>query len=305
MAAVSSRRGAALSGLAPIFAGFRENPDLAGGGWLHSPAMASAPVTRLGFPVAPSGPRARLLRRLGVDRLWGRDPARAWRLARLGAAPVLARLARGTAIYGVERIPESGGVLIAANHFTALDPFVVGVPARRAMHFFAKGQLFERSLMTEAILWVGGIPVGHKADNRAALRHAVELLEAGRVVGIFIEGARQGGNGVGQAMPGAALLALRAGVPVVPCGLDTHGWSRRRRRKCSVVFGEPLRFEGLPEGREGVDRATETIATAVEDAWRAAVDASAAGSPEVLADGTRRTGWRAAWLQALLHRGRS
>jgi 1-acyl-sn-glycerol-3-phosphate acyltransferase len=196
-------------------------------------------------------------------------------------------------------------VLIAANHFTALDPFVVGVPSRRGMHFFAKAQLFHRSLMTEAILWLGAIPVGHKADNRAALRQAQELLEAGRVVGIFIEGTRQDGNGVGKAMPGAALLALRAGVPVVPCGLDTHGWSRRRRRRCSVVFGEPLRLDDLPPGREGVAQATETIAAAVESAWHAAVDATQAGSPQTLPDGARRTGWRSAWLHALLHRARS
>jgi 1-acyl-sn-glycerol-3-phosphate acyltransferase len=266
--------------------------------------MAQAPAPRLVFPVAPSGRWARLLRRLGVDRLWRRDPARAWRLARLGAAPVLARLARGTAIYGAERIPESGGVLIAANHFTALDPFVVGVPARRGMHFFAKGQLFHRSLMTEAILWLGAIPVGYKADNRAALRQAQEFLAAGRVVGIFIEGTRQEANGVGEAMPGAALLALRAGVPVVPCGLDTHGWSRRRRRRCSVVFDEPLQLEGLAPGRTGVEQASQAISAGVESAWRTAVAATEAGCPQALADGTRRTGWRSAWLHAVLHRAR-
>jgi 1-acyl-sn-glycerol-3-phosphate acyltransferase len=269
--------------------------------------MTSAPAPQLVSPVPPSGRNGRLVRRLGVDRLWGRDPARAWRLAKLGAAPVLARLARGTAIYGVERIPESGGVLIAANHFTALDPFVVGVPARRSMHFFAKGQLFHRSLLTEAILWLGAIPVGHKADNRAALRQAIDLLEAGRVVGIFIEGERRKENGLGEAMPGAALLALRAGVPVVPCGLDTHGWSKKRRRqkRCTVVFGEPIRLGDLPPGREGVEQATEVISVAVDGAWRAAVDAGEEGRPEMLADGARRTGWRQAWLHALLHRARS
>jgi 1-acyl-sn-glycerol-3-phosphate acyltransferase len=256
-------------------------------------------------PVAPSGRKGRLLRRLGVDRLWGRDPARAWRLARFAAAPVLGRLARGTAIYGVERVPETGGVLIAANHFTALDPFVVGVPVKRGMHFFAKGQLFHRSLLTEAILWVGAIPVGHKADNRAALRQAEELLKAGRVVGVFIEGKRQNGDEIGKAMPGAALLALRAGVPVVPCGLDTSGWSRRRRRRCAVVFGEPIQFNGLPSGREGVEQATETIAAAVASSWRTAVEARKAGRPEVLADGARRTGWRRAWWHAVLHGARS
>jgi len=252
------------------------------------------------YPWPPAGPRAAAVRRLGLDRLWGRDPARAWRLARLGAAPVLAWLAPRSAVYGAERIPERGGVLVAANHYTALDPFLVGVTAPRTLHFFAKGQLFRRFLLTEAILWVGAIPVGQGADTRATLRHATGLLRAGRAVGIFVEGARQRSSEMGEAMPGAALLALRAGVPVVPCGLDTFGWSRRRRRACAAVFGEPLRLDGLPVGRPGVELGTRRIAEAVEAARLLAVAASEAGRPPLLPDGARRRGWREAWLDALL-----
>lgn len=252
------------------------------------------------YPWPPAGPRAAVVRRLGLDRLWGGDPARAWRLARLGAAPVLAWLAPRSAVYGAERIPERGGVLVAANHYTALDPFLVGVAAPRAVHFFAKGQLFRRSLLTEAILWVGAIPVGQGADNRAALRHATGLLRAGRAVGIFVEGARQRSPELGDVLPGAALLALRAGVPVVPCGIDSFGWSRRRRRACVAVFGEPLRLDGLPVGRQGVELGTRRIADAVEEARARAVAASEEGRPPALADGARRRGWRDAWLDALL-----
>jgi 1-acyl-sn-glycerol-3-phosphate acyltransferase len=218
---------------------------------------------------------------------------------------VLARLAPGSGVYGVERIPAHGGVVLAANHFTALDPFLVGVPARRGVHFFGKGQLFRRSLLTEAILWLGGIPVGRHADNRAALRHATDLLRAGRVVGIFVEGARQRSGEMGEAMPGAALLAQRAGVPVVPCGLDTFGWSRRSRRPCVVVFGEPLELGGLPAGREGIELATERIAAAVEAARLTAVSAAESGRPATLADGLRRSGWLDVWLDALRHRARA
>jgi 1-acyl-sn-glycerol-3-phosphate acyltransferase len=265
--------------------------------------VTSERETELVFLVPPSGPRGALLRRLGVDRFWGRDPAGAWRLARVGIIPVLARLAPNSAVYGVERIPREGGVLIAANHFTALDPVLVGVAVPRGVHFFAKGQLFERSLLTEAVRWAGSIPVGSRADSRAALRHASALLGAGRVVGIFVEGARQRSDEPGEAMPGAALLALRAGVPVVPCGLDTFGWSRRRRRPCTVVFGEPLRLEGRP-GREGIAEATEMISRAVESAWRTAVEAAEAGRPAALPDGTRRRGWRGTWTYSLTHRAR-
>jgi 1-acyl-sn-glycerol-3-phosphate acyltransferase len=218
--------------------------------------------------------------------------------------PVFAWLGRGSVAYGVERIPRHGGVLIAANHFTALDPVVVGGLEPRGMHLLAKGQLFQRSLLTEAILWLGGIPVGHQADNRTALRHATDLLRAGRVVGIFVEGARQRSEGMGEAMPGAALLAARAGAPVVPCGVDTYGWSKARRRPCVVVFGEPMRLEGLPPGREGIDLGTNRIADAVERVYAEAVAANEAGRPAQLPDGARRRGWRENWVDVITHRPR-
>ena len=262
------------------------------------------PDSPLIYPWPPAGRRARQLRRLGIDRVWGRDPARVWWLVKTFGTPVFAWLAHGTVAYGVERIPKEGGVLVAANHFTALDPVLVGGLAPRGMHFFAKGQLFQRSLLTEAILWLGCFPVGHHADNRAALRHATDLLRGGRVVGIFVEGARQRSDEVGEAMPGAALLATRADVPVVPCGIDTYGWSKATRRPCVAVFGEPIRLDGLPPGREGIDLGTTRIAAAVDQAYRAAVAASEAGRPRSLRDGTRRRSFLDNWLETVTHRPR-
>jgi 1-acyl-sn-glycerol-3-phosphate acyltransferase len=192
-------------------------------------------------------------------------------------------------------------VLIAANHFTALDPVLVGGLAPRGVHLFAKGQLFQRSLLTEAILWLGSIPVGYKADNRAALRFATDLLRRGRVVGIFVEGARQRSAEVGEAMPGAALLATRAEVVVVPCGVDAFGWSKANRRPCVAVFGDPIRLADLPPGREGIDLGTRQIADAVDSAHRQAVAANEAGRPERLDDGASRRNWRDNWVDAVTH----
>ena len=267
--------------------------------------MADGPSPPLTYPAPPAGKRAARLRQLGIDRLWRRDPARSWRLVRIFGTPALAWLGRGSVAYGAERVPERGGVLLAANHFTALDPVLVGGLAPRAMHFFAKGQLFHRSLLTETILWLGAIPVGQRADSRTALRYATELLQAGRVVGIFVEGARQRSDEMGDAMPGAAVLALRAGVPVVPCGMDTFGWSKKHRRPCVAVFGEALSRDDVPSGREGVEVATARIAGAIDEARRAAVAANDAGRPARLGDGARRRSWRHAWLDALTRRARS
>ncbi|HXG75466.1 MAG TPA: lysophospholipid acyltransferase family protein [Gaiellaceae bacterium] len=265
--------------------------------------MAVPPRPAAIFPVPPSGRLARVVRRLGPDRLWRGDPAGGWRLGRVVVTPVVAALAPGSVVYGVERVPREGGVVLAANHYTALDPILVGLFVPRALHFFAKGQLFHRSLLTEALVWAGAIPVGWRADNRAAIRHATELLRAGRVVGIFVEGARQRGGEMGEARPGAALLALRAGVPVVPCGLDTYGWSRRRRRACVAVLGEPIELGDVPVGRAGVELGIRRIADAVDRAREQAVEANAAGRPPALADGARRRTYGQAWRHALAHRG--
>jgi hypothetical protein len=91
---------------------------------------------------------------------------------------------------------------------------------------------------------------------------------------------------------------------VVPCGVDTFGWSKRRRRACAVVFGEPVSLAGLPGGREGVELGTRQIAAAVEAARLAAAAATASGRPVALPDGARGRGWRDAWLDALRHRAR-
>jgi uncharacterized membrane protein len=79
-------------------------------------------------------------------------------------------------------------------------------------------------------------------------------------------------------------------VPVIPCGLDTFGWSPRNRRLCAVVWGEPMRVDDLPRNRRGYAEAGERVGEEIVRLWRLAAEACAAGLPPELADGARRGG---------------
>jgi 1-acyl-sn-glycerol-3-phosphate acyltransferase len=80
------------------------------------------------------------------------------------------------------------------------------------------------------------------------------------VVGLFVEGTRQRGGRPGTAQPGAAMVALQEDVPIIPIGIyGTQFWKLGNFAPCSVAFGEPLRFEGLPKGAKGYKEATVEI----------------------------------------------
>jgi hypothetical protein len=85
-------------------------------------------------------------------------------------------------------------------------------------------------------------------------------------------------------------IASRAGVPVVPCGLDTFGWSARNRRPSVAVFGDPIRLDRLPSGREGTREGLEIVGDEVLRLWALAREARALGLPAALPTGERRSG---------------
>ncbi len=226
-----------------------------------------------------------ILTRVGLPRLWGNDPARLWASLRYVLPPVLQALAPSCA-YGVERIPRTGGVVLAANHLSAIDHPLLGIYSPRPIYFFSKAELLERPVIGEALAWTGAFAVRRGEPDREAIRIASRHLQAGHVVGVHVEGTRQRFGHPGNVKPGAAYLALREQVPVVPCGLETFGWSLGREEACAVVFGPPLRFAGSSVNREDVAMVKETLEVAITGLWRQACEALAAGLPETLPDRT-------------------
>lgn len=229
-----------------------------------------------------------LLTRLGVPRLWGNDPEMLWVVMRCTVAPVMYALTRAAA-YGVERVPPEGGAVIAANHLNAIDHPLVGLVSPRPMYFLSKVELMEIPVVGEIFSWTGTIPVRRGEPDREALRRARDLVAGGKVLGVHVEGTRQRTGHPGAARRGAAMIAMQEGVPILPLGLETFGWSFGRPKRCAAVWGSPILLDDLPRSREGTTEATDRIRTEIVHLWRLAGEAVASGFPPVLSDGTRRS----------------
>ncbi len=231
-----------------------------------------------------------LLTRLGIPLLWGADVERGWVFMRYNVVPITARLlAPGSRAYGTDRIPAEGGGVLAANHLSAIDPPLVGSFSRRALWYMMKAELLDIPVVGEALTWTGAFPIWRGEGDREGLRHARELVREGHIVGVFVEGTRQRfGYPGGPIHAGALTIAMNENVPVIPCGVESFGWSRKNRRACCVVYGEPMHFAELPRHGKGYKRAAELVGAEILRLWRLAAEAVAAGFPETLPDGARR-----------------
>ncbi len=148
-------------------------------------------------------------------------------------------------IYGRERVPLTGPVVLAANHQSFYDIFVLGVVSKRPIHYMAKVELFEHPVLGPFMEHTGAFPVRRGEVDRGALESANEVLRRGGVLGIFIDGTRHHKEAVGQVRAGAAMIAAQAGAPVVPVYI--HGTDRvvdEPRTPVSVSFGRPMMIEG-------------------------------------------------------------
>ena len=212
-----------------------------------------------------------------------------WWLGRR-AVPPITRLIAPAEGYGAYRVPAEGGAVVAANHFSAIDHPLIGIHSPRPLYFLAKSELMAIPALGPLLAWLGVFGVRRGESDREAVRRARELVREGHLVCIHVEGTRQRFGHPGPLHPGALMIAMQEGVPVIPLGLDTFGWSPANRRLCAVVWGEPIRLDDLPRNRKGYAEAGERVGEEIVQLWRQAVAACVAGLPPELPDGTRRTG---------------
>jgi 1-acyl-sn-glycerol-3-phosphate acyltransferase len=158
----------------------------------------------------------------------------------------LLRLLFGFRVEGQHHEPASGPVIVVSNHQSDLDPLVVGAALRRRVAFMAKHELFRVPLLRWWITACGAFPVRRGEPDRQALRTALRVLQGGGVLVMFPEGTRGSTPALRPPEPGAALLALRTGAPLLPVAVlgtgevlprDSH---RLRRGRITVRIGPPV-----------------------------------------------------------------
>jgi len=184
--------------------------------------------------------------------------------------------------YGTERIPLSGGLVMAFNHFHWIDIPCVGYVCRRHLYFLAKVEAHRVPGLGEVIRGFGTLSVRRGESDREAVRMMREVVCGGDALGIFVEGTRQRSGVPGVVQPGAAMVALQEDVPVICAAI--HGsqqWRLGNFAPVSIAWGEPMRFEGLPRGGKGYREASQQIEEELNRLWRWLRDLHEAGRPRV------------------------
>lgn len=163
---------------------------------------------------------------------------------------VAARLLFGLRCHGKERVPTSGPLIIASNHHSYIDPFVVALAVRRRMHWMAKKESFVTPLK-QVLELLGAFPIDRASGGREGLRTAMRLLSEGRVVGIFPQGTRRRTRGADEdAKTGTIMLARRSGAKIVPVYVGYAPLPARRARgeRLEVFVGEPIEVKAKMRG---------------------------------------------------------
>jgi 1-acyl-sn-glycerol-3-phosphate acyltransferase len=202
-----------------------------------------------------------------------------WEVSRPTLGAVLRMLAP-LRIYGSERVPTSGGAVLALNHFSWLDPPAFGAACPRNILYLAKSELHDVKGVGQLIRGFGAFAVRRGESDREAVRLMRECVREGGVLGLFVEGTRQRSGVPGEVKPGAAMVALQERVPIVPAAI--HGsqfWKPWNFEPVSVAWGRPLAFEGLPANAKGYREASAEIQREIHGLWRFLVDAHELGRP--------------------------
>jgi 1-acyl-sn-glycerol-3-phosphate acyltransferase len=203
----------------------------------------------------------------------------AWKLGRptIGG---LVRLFAPLRVYGKERVPLEGGLVMAFNHFSWIDPPAFGDASPRTIYYMAKMEAHRIPGLGQLIRAFGTFSVRRGESDREAVRMMRHVVRGGHALGLFAEGTRQRTGVPGKVQPGAAMVALQEGVPIIPAAIHgSHEWRPGNWKPISIVWGEPMTFEGLPKNAKGYREASQQVEQELHRLWRWLVEVHEAGRP--------------------------
>ena len=180
-------------------------------------------------------------------------------LAKLILSPLVFLLMRPR-VRGLRHLWRRGGAIVVSNHWALSDPILIALISPRIIHFMAKQELFHNPVARFLLMrGLYAFPVNRKQADMASLRQAMDVLQKGRVFGIFPEGRRSVTGELDELERGAAFLALRCKVPIIPIYSDPRTY---RKLRINMIVGEPMDAQAIAATHKGksVDVVTQAIA---------------------------------------------
>ena len=166
-------------------------------------------------------------------------------------------------VVGLENVPKSGAFVFAPTHRSTIDIPVASAATRRRMRFMGKDSIWKYKPIGKIMTALGAFPVTRGSADLEALKRCVAVLQSGEPLVMFPEGTRHNGPEVQPLFDGAAYVALKTGVPIVPAGISgtedvmRSGSKTIRFKKCRMVIGKPITAEVPGGGRASREQIAE------------------------------------------------
>ncbi len=202
-----------------------------------------------------------------------RFPLTLWQTFWYGVNYAIARLLWRAQVNGVLPIPSDQGAIVVCNHRSSLDPSFIEIATNRVVHWMVAREYFSHWAMGRFLRLAEAIPVGRTGQDTQATKMAIRYANDGGVVGIFPEGkVNTTDRFLLPGRPGAAMIALKARVPVVPCYIEGSPYDGTplgcliMPAKVKVRFGQPMdlsEFYGREDEREVLQEVTRRFLAAI------------------------------------------
>lgn len=168
-------------------------------------------------------------------------------------------------VEGADKLPKTGSFVLAPVHRSNVDFALVSTLTRRKMRYMGKHTLWKVKPLGKVISALGAFPVVRGTADRDALKACIQIVQGGEPLVIFPEGTRQSGDEVQPLFEGAAYIAARTGVPIIPVGIGgsakvmPKGSKMIRPARVALVVGDPIHPDLVPEGGRAPRRAVHEL----------------------------------------------